>query len=145
MSDTKWFTYVTDYEDEDGYHLFKVYRNGLSYFKSAYDEDDVINLIPKHRILKKEDMTDRELEIMRYLFDALWFSDNGCTTYIQMEDICEDLNIKDAKEFEEIVRNCAGIDFLEEGVLEILWDDGEDVGIFLDFLEYFDLETCNLL
>ena len=148
------------YNDPEGYGLVRVETDEGAYIRViSFDPDEMptdaefaelvakneISLTLDHVWFTAKDCSEKEVKVVRYLYDTLWNSDNGCTTFISIEDVCEDCNITRDK-LKEIVTSFGNIkvNFLQEGVLE--WEtcfdedeDDEDIGIFYCFFEYFDI------
>jgi hypothetical protein len=90
-------------------------------------------------MLKREDFTDRQWEIAKYLFFFLWNSDNGANTCADPDIYEEDGFTRE--EMEEFVKW-----FNEKQpneVLDFYYEDNEGVEIFWAYFSCFDLTKCN--
>lgn len=134
------------YTDDEEYNIYRVELDEGSYIKVLnpeipFWEDGAMDFGLDHTWIKASECTEDEIKVAKYLFNELWISENGCTTFIPVQSIYKNLGINRNK-LAEILRNFSEqkINFFEEGVLE--WEDGSDeIGIFYDFLEYFNIDT----
>lgn len=143
------------YNDDEGYNIYRVELDAGSYYKvfnpgEEPGEDVVTNWGFTHYWFKASQCYELEIKIVKYLFRALWDSDNGCTTFISVEEICKNCDIS-KENLRFILQHFGmstgylgnGLDLFNEGILE--WQEDEnEVGIFFDFFEYFDIKSFKL-
>lgn len=132
-------------QDYDGYYLYKVESDDFIYYVSRSEEElkdqeqlemDTKDYSNKYTMYDRQDFTDREWEIAKYLFNFLWESDNGTNTCAD-KDIYED----DGFTQNEIEKFIFKFQFDEAGVLDMYSDGG--VEIYWDYFSCFNLKTCN--
>lgn len=136
----------TDDLDRDNiYYLYEVESKNEHYYVSRsskeLDEEDVDtrDYTNHYNMLKREDFTDRQWEIAKYLFFFLWDSSNGTNTCADPDIYEEDGFTRE--EMEEFVRW-----FNEKQpneVLDFYYEDNEGVEIYWDYFSCFDLTKCN--
>ena len=133
---------VDDLDKDNRYYMYEIEGDNIHYIVTRSDEDlnnedqDTKDYSNKYYMHKREDFTDREWEIAKYLFMFLWDSDNGTNTCVE-KDIYEDDGFT-KKEIENFMDN---FQFDQEGVLDMYSDGGFE--IYADFLSCFDLTSCN--
>lgn len=137
---------ATDDLDRDNiYYLYEIESKNEHYYVSRsskeLDEEDVDtrDYTNHYNMLKREDFTDRQWEIAKYLFFFLWNSDNGTNTCVEPDIYEEDGFTRE--EMEEFVKW-----FNEKQpneVLDFYYDDNEGVEIFWAYFSCFDLTSCN--
>jgi len=131
-----------DLDEENPYYLFEVECAEYHYYlaKDSNDQSDyrTKNWKNKFPMLQKEDLTDRELEIAKYLFQFLWDSSNGTNTGCD-QDIYED----DGFTAEEMKAFIQKFGFDKMGVLEFGLEEENSVEIFWDYFSCFDLKSID--
>ena len=138
------FNIVDDSDDQ--YVLILVHNDNKCYVKAietdiwyqSLHNGAIVDLSParkQYAPFKNEE----ERNVVKFLFKAMWESENGCTTYIT-KNYCEQQGVT-IEAIEKIVKKHP----LFADVVEILYDDGEDVGIMWGFLELFDLNKWDLV
>ena len=132
--------------DDEKYSIYRIELDEGSYIKIfepgvPFWDNGETDFGLDHPWIKASECMEDEIKVAKYLFNELWFSENGCTTFIPVENVCEDLEINENK-LAKILRSFSEqhINFFAEGVLE--WeDDSDEIGIFYDFLEYFNVDA----
>lgn len=134
----------TDSLNEDNhYYLYEVESSHAHYYMSTSDEElnenptrGEVDYSNEYEMHNREDFTDREWEIAKYLFNFLWDSDNGTNTCVE-PDIYEE----DGFNKEEIFDFIDKYHFEELGVLDTYEDGG--VEIYWAYFSCFNLKTCD--
>lgn len=136
----------TDDLDRDNiYYLYEVETENKHYYVSRSSEEldeediDTRDYTNHYNMLKREDFTDRQWEIAKYLFMFLWDSSNGTNTCADPDIYEEDGFTRE--EMEEFVRW-----FNEKQpneVLDFYYEDNEGVEIYWAYFSCFDLTKCN--
>ena len=127
--------------EKNNYYLYEVETDNEHYYVSTSDEEikdhnSEISLINNYTMLGREDFTDREWEIAKYLFSFLWDSSNGTNTCVDKDYYEEDEFTQDEMEkFVDKVNKLGndGLEIYEDGGVEIYWA----------FFSMFDLKKCN--
>ena len=135
-----------DLDSENNYYLYEVEDENKHYYFSTSDEEIAknggkINFANHYNMLKREDFTDRQWEIAKYLFFFLWDSSNGTNTCADPDIYEEDGFTRE--EMEEFVKW-----FNEKQpneVLDFYYEDNEGVEIYWAYFSCFDLTNCNPL
>ena len=124
------------------YYLYEVISDNMHYLVSRSQEEldeqdqDTWDYSTKYELIEREEFTDKEWEIAKYLFEFLWTSDNGTNTMTDQEQYEEEGITRE--EMEQFIDK---FKFDEMGVLDMYEDGG--VEIYWDYLCCFDLMTCN--
>ena len=128
--------------DEDSL-LFLIDNGNIEYCMFC-EEEQWNKQIPLNfsnfNLIQKEDLSDREYEIAKYLFMFLWNSENGVSTGCE-QDIYEDdgFTRKEMVNFVEKINNLVG-----EEVLEITEDTSNTIiEIMWSYLCSFELKSMN--
>lgn len=136
---------LIDIDDSDRmnkYYLYEVESDDFQYYVSRSDEElnntdeDTFNYTNEFLMFDRDDLTNREWEIAKYLFIFLWDSDNGTNTCVDKEIYEEDGFSED-----EIAAFIEQYHLEEIGVLELYEDGG--VEIYWSYFSCFNLKTCN--
>ena len=133
-----------DLDSENSYYLYEVENEDKSYYISTSDEEikknnGEIDFNNHYNMLKREDFTDRQWEIAKYLFTFLWDSSNGTNTCAEPDIYEEDGFTRE--EMEEFVEW-----FNEKQpneVLDFYYEDNDGVEIFWAYFSCFDMNSCN--
>ena len=133
-----------DLDSENNYYLYEVEDENKHYYFSTSDEEIIknggkINFANEYNMLKREDFTDRQWEIAKYLFFFLWDSSNGTNTCADPDIYEEDGFTRE--EMEEFVKWFN--DKQPNEVLDFYYEDNEGVEIFWAYFSCFDLTKCN--
>lgn len=133
-----------DLDSENNYYLYEVEDENKHYYTSTSDEEiknngGKINFANEYNMLKREDFTDRQWEIAKYLFFFLWDSCNGTNTCADPDIYEEDGFTRE--EMEEFVKWFN--DKQPNEVLDFYYEDNEGVEIFWAYFSCFDLTCCN--
>ena len=133
---------VDDLNEKNKYYLYEVIGDTVHYLVSRSDEElneedqDTRDYSNKYEMYDREEFTDREWEIAKYLFMFLWDSSNGTNTCVE-KDIYEEDGFTQ-KEFEQFIHK---FQFDEAGVLDEYSDGG--IEIYWDYFSMFNLMSCN--
>lgn len=133
-----------DLDSENKYYLYEVENEDKSYYISTSDEEikknnGKIDFNNHYNMLKREDFTDRQWEIAKYLFTFLWDSSNGTNTCAEPDIYEEDGFTRE--EMEEFVEWFNGKQPNE--VLDFYYEDNDGVEIFWAYFSCFDMSSCN--
>lgn len=132
-----------DMNEDNHYYLYEIKSDHAHYYICTSDEELNENAIPgevdysnEYRMHKREDFTDREWEIAKYLFNFLWDSSNGTNTCVE-----EEIYQEDGFNREEIFNFIDKFNFERLGVLDTYEEGG--VEIYWAYFSCFDLNSCN--
>lgn len=133
-----------DLDSENNYYLYEVEDENKHYYFSTSDEEIAknggkINFANHYNMLKREDFTDRQWKIAKYLFFFLWDSSNGTNTCADPDIYEEDGFTRE--EMEEFVKWFN--DKQPNEVLDFYYEDNEGVEIYWAYFSCFDLTKCN--
>ena len=129
-------------EENNNCYLYEVEGDNFRYYVAIDDEEfnamdtDTKDYSNKFYMRKREEFTDREWEIAKYLFLFLWDSSNGTNTCVEKEFYEDD-------EFtqEEMADFISKFQFDDAGVLDMYEDGG--VEIYWSYFSCFDMISCN--
>lgn len=133
---------VDDLNEENKYYLYCVEGDNFRYYVSRSDEElaeedvDTWNYSNEFYMRKREEFTDREWEIAKYLFLFLWDSSNGTNTCVEPDIYEDDGFTKD--EIEDFINK---FQFDDAGVLEMYEEGG--VEIYWAYFSCFDMLSCD--
>lgn len=124
--------------------LYEVKTNNTHYFFSihrkcsSYNVDDLTaeDISSRYELIERKDLTDKQFEVCKALFDFLWSSDytNTCMDYEAMVE--QYITYED---IEELINT-----FHLENALDI-YGGADGIEIYWDFFEHFDYKHCPLL
>lgn len=132
---------ITLIEVDDDCYLYEVETDTAHFYTTSTDEDKKALdrgeelYVNDHKLYGREDFTDSEWEIAKYLFMFLWDSCNGTNTGCAQE-IYEDDGFT-PEEMENFVNK------FDQGGLSFDETDVNQVEIFWDYFATFDLTRCN--
>lgn len=128
----------TDDLDKDNFYYLYEVNTGLDHFYYATSDEELkdkgIEQFEPKNLIQRADMTEKEWNIAKVLFDFLWTSSNGtntCMDYEQLEE--EEITKEDVETFIEKFKLNDALETYEEDGVEIYWE----------FLCSFDLNTCD--
>lgn len=131
-------------DKDNPYYLYEVITDNAHYYVTRSEEDFSYQLAGSrdysndYLMYKREDFTNREWEIAKYLFFFLWDSSNGTNT-----SCSQDIYEGDGFTYEEMKAFFDKFEFENEGVLELdAYEEGA-VEIYWDYFSCFDLSTCD--
>lgn len=131
---------VDGLDPNNSYYLYEVETDKEHCYVSVSDEElnntdyDEELFVNDHKLYGREDFTDREWEIAKYLFKFLWDSsgtNTGCAQEIYEED---GFTVEEMESF---------VDKFKQGGLTFDETDVNQVEIFWDYFSTFNLKRCN--
>ena len=128
-------------DPNNAYYLYEVNTGTEHFYTSTSDEEmsyldqDEQLFVNDHKLYGRDDFTDREWEIAKYLFRFLWDSCNGTNTGCAQEIYEEDgFTVQEMEDF---------VDKFDQGGLSFDETDINQVEIYWDYFATFDLTKCN--